>query len=84
MPLPTRRKGESESDFVSRCMGDPVMKEYKDNKQRLAICFSQARLKAQDDECDEEMMDPADLVNPPLPATVELSASVVIPEEKKE
>ena len=42
MPLPTPNKNEEKAKFISRCAGNPVMnKEYKDQKQRLAICFSQ-------------------------------------------
>jgi hypothetical protein len=44
MPLPTRNKGESTQAFVSRCMGNPTMlKDFKDQKQRAAVCHSQAR-----------------------------------------
>ena len=40
MPMPKPKKKEKEGDFIERCMGDEVMKEeYKDNKQRLAICY---------------------------------------------
>jgi flagellar biosynthesis GTPase FlhF len=40
--MPTPRKGESKDDFVGRCMGNKVMKgEFSDNKQRLAVCYSQ-------------------------------------------
>ena len=43
MPLPKRRKGEDKKKFVSRCMGDEVMKkDYPDQKQRVAVCYSQA------------------------------------------
>lgn len=32
---------EKKSDFISRCMGDSVMnKDYKDTKQRVAVCLS--------------------------------------------
>jgi hypothetical protein len=42
MPLPKPSKKESESEFVNRCMGDEIMnKDYKDQKQRVAICYSQ-------------------------------------------
>jgi uncharacterized protein len=42
MPIPKPDKDESQDDFIGRCMGDDVMnKEYPDQKQRLAICFSQ-------------------------------------------
>ena len=33
MPLPSKRKDEKQSEFMSRCMSDDIMeKEYKDNK----------------------------------------------------
>ena len=42
MPIPTPEKGQDESAFMQDCMGDPVMnKEYKDQKQRAAICYRQ-------------------------------------------
>lgn len=42
MPIPSPRKAENQSEFVSRCMGDEMMnKEYKDQKQRAAICYRQ-------------------------------------------
>lgn len=42
MPVPSPNKGEKEADFISRCMGDSAMnKEYPDNKQRSAVCYSQ-------------------------------------------
>jgi len=41
MPIPNKRTGESKQDFISRCAGDPVMvKEFPDQKQRLATCYS--------------------------------------------
>ena len=44
MPIPKPRKGESDKDFLSRCMADDVMvKEYPDRKQRYAICHSQLK-----------------------------------------
>jgi len=43
MPIPQRRKGEKRSDFIQRCMSDPVMKrEYPKSDQRLAICSQAA------------------------------------------
>jgi hypothetical protein len=40
MPSPAKT-GETESEFVSRCMGDSNMnKEFPDQKQRAAVCFS--------------------------------------------
>ncbi len=42
MPLPTPSEKEKEQEFVSRCMGDDMMnKDYKDQKQRAAVCYSQ-------------------------------------------
>lgn len=46
MPLPAPKKGESQDDFHSRCMGDDVMKrEYPKQEQRNAVCGSQWRKK---------------------------------------
>jgi hypothetical protein len=43
MPIPHRRKDEDKTKFVSRCMGDKVMKkDYPDTNQRVAICLDQA------------------------------------------
>src|SRR5262249_22262583 len=42
MPMPRPRRGESESAFVSRCMGTPVMEQdYPTTDQHLAVCYSQ-------------------------------------------
>lgn len=44
MPLPSPNKGESQNDFVSRCMSSDMMKsEFPDQKQRVAVCYSQWR-----------------------------------------
>lgn len=41
MPRPKPRKNEKQSKFMSRCMSDGIMKrEFSDNKQRVAVCFS--------------------------------------------
>lgn len=41
MPLPKPSYGESESSFMSRCMGDGKMKEeYPTRTQRTAVCLS--------------------------------------------
>jgi len=43
MPIPEPKKQEEKRKFVSRCMGDSVMKkEYPDSKQRAAICIGKA------------------------------------------
>jgi hypothetical protein len=42
MPIPKPKKSEKQGDFVSRCMGDDTMnKEYPNEKQRSAVCYSQ-------------------------------------------
>jgi len=42
MPIPKPRKGQDQDAFMQDCMGDPVMnKDYKDQKQRAAICYRQ-------------------------------------------
>jgi hypothetical protein len=47
MPIPKPKKDEKQTAFISRCMGNPTMvKEYKDSKQRSAICYSQWRGKS--------------------------------------
>lgn len=42
MPLPKPKSNEKKSEFVSRCISE-VAKDpkYKDNKQRVAICYTQ-------------------------------------------
>jgi len=42
--MPTPNKGESEADFVSRCMGDPEARStFPDEEQRAAFCYAQHR-----------------------------------------
>jgi len=54
MPLPTPHKGESQSDFIGRCMKDTQMQsDYGDQKQRLAVCYAQEK-KRRDAEPDVE------------------------------
>jgi hypothetical protein len=44
MPLPSPSKDQKKGDFISSCMASPAMnQEYKNPKQRLAICHSQHR-----------------------------------------
>lgn len=44
MPIPNKKKGESQQDFVSRCMGNKTMlSEFPDQKQRAAVCYSKWR-----------------------------------------
>lgn len=39
-PLPLPHSKEKKTAFVSRCISE-IAEEYKDNKQRVAICYSQ-------------------------------------------
>ena len=42
MPLPKPNKKEKNSDFMSRCISDlESKKEFKNNKQRAAVCYQQ-------------------------------------------
>jgi hypothetical protein len=42
MPLPSPQKQEKRSEFVSRCIGDDqTAKDFPDQKQRIAICYTQ-------------------------------------------
>lgn len=46
MPIPAIRKNEDSKAFISRCMSSDVMrKEFPDNKQRAAVCYSKLRAK---------------------------------------
>jgi len=46
MPLPTKNPGESQTEFMTRCVNDPVMTgEYKTKSQRIAICYNQSQEK---------------------------------------
>lgn len=46
MALPKPSEKETEQEFVSRCMGDDMMnKDFKDQKQRSAVCYSQYKVR---------------------------------------
>jgi hypothetical protein len=46
MPLPKPKPAESQSDFVGRCVADPVMsREFPKMEQRLVVCYVQFREK---------------------------------------
>ena len=46
MPIIKPKKNETEQEFVSRCAGDEMMnKEFKYQKQRLAVCYSQYKIR---------------------------------------
>lgn len=42
MPMPKPETGESQDDFIQRCMGDDMMRQdYPDSEQRSAVCHTQ-------------------------------------------
>jgi hypothetical protein len=41
MPIPKPKAGESQKEFVQRCMEDNTMQSEYDQDQRLAICYNQ-------------------------------------------
>lgn len=44
MVLPTPSRNEAPNAFIGRCMSDKTMNtEYKDAKQRRAVCYSQSK-----------------------------------------
>jgi hypothetical protein len=44
MPLPKPKPKEDQATFIGHCMGSSVMeREFPNNKQRLAVCYSQYR-----------------------------------------
>lgn len=44
MPLPKPKPGESQNDFIGRCVSDPIMEsEFPRQDQRLIICYVQFR-----------------------------------------
>lgn len=44
MPIPKPKEGESQNDFMSRCMS-AMSSEFSDEKQRSAVCYSTFRKK---------------------------------------
>lgn len=55
MPLPKPNKNEKEQEFVSRCMRSETMnKEFPDQKQRAAVCYSQYKKRKQSAKGGEE------------------------------
>src|SRR3954467_4592772 len=57
MPLPSPNTGESQDDFMARCVGnDAVTTEYPDQDQRTAICLRQFVGEATDGKADSGEM----------------------------
>ena len=56
--MPNPKKSEKQDDFVSRCMGDETMnKEFPDQKQRAAVCYSQFKKADANIEASEESLE---------------------------
>ena len=56
MPIPKPSKGEREKEFISRCMGNPIMtKDYPDAKQRAGVCYSSWREKKMSEEKKDDL-----------------------------
>jgi hypothetical protein len=50
MPIPKPHKGEDQTAWMNRCMGDETMlQDFPDNKQRVAVCLQQWRDKNKKD-----------------------------------
>lgn len=42
MPIPTPQKNQEKDEFMASCMSsDTMLKEYPNQKQRAAVCYSQ-------------------------------------------
>ena len=54
MPLPEPEGGESQGDFMGRCMS-AVADEFPDQQQRLAVCFRQFRSKTRNRKAYEDI-----------------------------
>ena len=53
MPIPTPNKNEEQKTFINRCAGmDSVVKEFPDQTQRVAVCFSQWRKSKKQDSIE--------------------------------
>jgi len=63
MPTPTPKNKEKKSEFVSRCIGDnQVEKDFPDQKQRIAVCYSQWDKAKKDASASVELNDDEFLV----------------------
>jgi hypothetical protein len=44
MPIPQPNAGETQDDFISRCMANQTMNsDYPDSSQRYAVCIDQVK-----------------------------------------
>ena len=57
MPIPKPDKGESRTQFMSRCLGDSTMVDEYNNDQRMAICATAYEDSKGDDVKERERPD---------------------------
>jgi len=56
MPIPTPNLNETVGDFIDRCMSDEIMiEDYKDEKQRLAVCNTQLENKKNNNNMEKRI-----------------------------
>ena len=64
MPIPKQRKDETDAEFISRCMEDPIMVgDFPSTDQRLAVCnnaLSQKSAHPVDDDKKKKKKKPKD------------------------
>jgi len=54
-PIPSPEKGQDKNSFLNSCMSNEVMKkEFKDNKVRIGVCYSQWRKRHPEDKKPKE------------------------------
>lgn len=63
MPLPKPRAGESQDDFIGRCMGD-AQDEFPDEDQRAAVCFDLWRDRNKEDISGDDLAEDGGLQEP--------------------
>lgn len=57
MPIPKPESGETQDDFISRCMAnDTMVNEYPENDQRYAVCIDQVK-KDQIEQATKDFID---------------------------
>ena len=78
MPLPKPRGGESENDFISRCMGDPnARSEFPDQDQRSGYCHTTWRDKDKNSATDDREWLSTGPVYAQTPDNVDLERGVI-------
>jgi hypothetical protein len=63
MPIPKPNQDEKTKDFIARCMGNETMvKDYKDNGQRYAICISQTKKAKSESSILEDVLEALQMI----------------------